>query len=93
MDALDKVGKTVIRDVLGKGWLTHDGMWFLNTCREFGIEKANELNKKAIRSLAPIEIGRMKQLLGVTGNRFETFDALAQFMAAGLELDPAARGF
>jgi len=86
MDVLDQVEKKAIRDVLGKGWLTHDGMWFFNTCREFGIEKANELNKKAIRSLAPIEIGRMKQLLGVAGDRFETFDALAQFMAAGLEL-------
>ncbi len=86
MNVLDKVEKTAIRDVLGKDWLTHDGMWFSNTYREFGIEKANELNKKAIRSLAPIEIGRMKQLLGVAGDHFETFDDLARFMAAGLEL-------
>ncbi|MBN2284432.1 MAG: hypothetical protein JXO48_11135 [Deltaproteobacteria bacterium] len=86
MGVLDEVERTAIRDVLGKGWLTHDGMWFFHTCREFGIEKANELNKAAIRSLAPIEMGRMKRLLGVTGDRFETFDDLAQFMLAGLEL-------
>ena len=45
MSVLDEIEKTEIRNLLGKGWLTHDGMWFYNICQEFGIEKANELNK------------------------------------------------
>jgi hypothetical protein len=53
---LNKIGKREIRDLLGKGWLTHDGMWFYHTYQELGIDKANKLNKAAIRSLAPIEI-------------------------------------
>ena len=28
MRSLYAVGKEEIRDLLGKGWLTHDGMWF-----------------------------------------------------------------
>jgi hypothetical protein len=51
---------------VGKDWLTHEGMWFYHTCREFGIEKANEVNKAAIKSLAPIEMDEMKRLLGIT---------------------------
>jgi hypothetical protein len=86
MGVLDGIEKTEIRNVLGKGWLTHDGMWFYHTCREFGIEKANEVNKAAIQSLAPIEMNRMKRLLGIARDRFETFDELGHFMHEALEL-------
>jgi hypothetical protein len=51
---------------MGKDWLTHEGMWFYHTCREFGIEKSNEVNKAAIKSLVPIEMDKMKRLLGIT---------------------------
>jgi len=61
LSALNRVGKKEIRDLLGKGWLTHDGMWFYHTQQELGVEKANILNKAAIRSLAPIEIKRVKK--------------------------------
>ena len=86
MGMLDRIGKTEIRDLLGKGWLTHDGMWFYHTCREFGIEKANELNKAAIKCLASIEMDRMKRLQGIVREKFESFDELVQFMLAALEL-------
>ncbi|MCK7507517.1 MAG: hypothetical protein MZV70_28085 [Desulfobacterales bacterium] len=41
------------------------GCGFTTACREFGIEKANHLNKAAIKSLAPIEIERIKKALGI----------------------------
>lgn len=75
-----------IRNLLGKGWLTHDGMWFYHTFLELGIEKANELNKAAIRSMAPIEVHRMKRVLGIKKEKLETFDELVQFMQPALEL-------
>jgi hypothetical protein len=56
MGVLEGIEITEIRNVLGKGWLTHDGRWFCHTCREFRIERANELNKAAIKSLAQMEI-------------------------------------
>jgi hypothetical protein len=85
MGVLDGIEKTEIRDLLGKGWLTHDGMWFFHTCREFGIERANALNKAAIKSLAPIEVERAKQVLR-TAKGIGTFDALMDFMLGALEL-------
>jgi hypothetical protein len=44
MGVLDGIEKTEIRNILGKDWLTNDGMWFYHTCYEFGIEKANKIN-------------------------------------------------
>jgi hypothetical protein len=84
--ALNTLEKREIRDLLGKGWLTHDGMWFYHTYQEFGIEKANKLNKAAIRSLAPIEIKRVKKALGIGGEKIGTFEALKDFMFKALEM-------
>ena len=86
MGALEKIEKTEIRDLLGKGWLTHDGMWFYNTYLECGIEKANQLNKAAIKSMAPFEMERMKKILGIVQEDLGSFDKLFQFMLAALEL-------
>ena len=86
MSTLDKIGKKEIRDLLGKGWLTHDGMWFYHTYRELGIEKANTLNKAAIRSLAPIEVKRTMKILGMDKETIRTTVELEKFMLEALEL-------
>jgi hypothetical protein len=96
LSVLNNIGKREIRDLLGKGWLTHDGMWFYNAYQELGIEKANKLNKAAIRSLAPIEIKRVKKVLGIGGEKIGTFEALNDFMLAALEMilpDSVFEGF
>ncbi len=86
VSVLNKIGKREIRDLLGKGWLTHDGMWFYHTYQELGIEKANKLNKAAIRSLAPIEIKRVKKALGIVGKKIGTPEDLKGFMLEALEV-------
>ena len=86
MGVLDRIEKIDVRDLLGKGWLTHDGMWFYHTYQEFGIERANALNKAAIKSLAPIEMERAKRVLGIDKERFDTFDEFMDFMLSALEL-------
>lgn len=86
MNVLDKIEKKDIRDLLGKGWLTHDGMWFYHTYRQLGIEKANILNRAAIRPLAPIEMKRTKKLLGVCGEKIVACEELKDFMLDALEL-------
>jgi hypothetical protein len=83
---LNKIEKREIRDLLGKGWLTHDGLWFYHTYQELGVEKANKLNKAAIRSLAPIEIKRVKKVLGIRGEKIGTFEELKDFMLEALEM-------
>ena len=35
VDPLAKVDKEELRDLLGKGWLTHDGMWFVHAAADF----------------------------------------------------------
>ncbi len=86
MDVLDRIEKSKVRDLLGKGWLTHDGMWFYHTCRELGVEKANALNRAAIKSMAPIEMARTKAILAMDKQKTDTFDALKEFLFDALEL-------
>jgi hypothetical protein len=86
MGVLDKIEKTDLRDLLGKGWLTHDGLWFFHTCRELGIERTNTLNLAAIKSLAPIEVERAKRILGMGREKINDFDRLMEFLLAALEL-------
>ncbi len=75
-----------VRDYLARGWLTHDGMWFYNAQQELGIETANRLNLAAIRSMAPTEVRRTGKLLGMTGDRVESFDELYRFMRSALSM-------
>ena len=86
MNVLEKIEKKDLRDLLGKGWLTHDGMWFFQTYQALGIEQANTLNKAAIRSIAPIEISRVKKLLGADEHKIESFENLLDFMFKAFEL-------
>ncbi len=86
MSVLDGIEKAEIRDLLGKGWLTHDGMWFYQAFLECGVETANALNKAAIKSMAPFEMQRAKRALGMSKERFDTLDELQGFMLGALEL-------
>ena len=38
MTILNKIEKGEIRDLLGRGWLTHDGMWFYHTAKMLGVK-------------------------------------------------------
>jgi hypothetical protein len=96
MSVLERVEKSELRDMLGKGWLTHDGMWFFHTSQAYGVEQANTLNKAAIRSIAPIEINRVKKILGVGEGEFESFEGLRDFLLNAFELilpGSVSRGF
>ena len=86
MNVLDSIEKKEIRDLLGKGWLTHDGMWFYNTYQALGIEQANTLNKAAIRSIAPIEINRVKKILGWGEEKIQSYEILKDFMDKAFQL-------
>ena len=73
--------KEEIIDLLNRCWLTHDGMWFYHCLKNFGIEKANELNKAAIKSLAPMEIDRIRKALGME-KQIDNFQELKDFFIA-----------
>ena len=51
-----------------KNWLAHDGLWFQEVERAYGIEKAIELDTEAWRRFSPIEAKRIKTLLNLPEN-------------------------
>jgi hypothetical protein len=68
------IDKDQLKELLLKCWMTHDGMWFYHSMQEYGIEKANQINKAAIKSLATIEIDRIRKVFGP--EKVETFQDL-----------------
>ena len=86
MRSLYAVGKEEIRDLLGKGWLTHDGMWFYSVYREYGIEKANKLNKDAIESMVPFEVQRLTHIMGIQITDLKSIENVRDFLLHGMEL-------
>ena len=86
MRSLDSVGKEELRDLLGKGWLTHDGMWFYSVYKELGIEKANKLNKDAIKSMVPFEAHRLTQIMGIQKTDLKSIEIVRDFLLFGMEL-------
>ena len=85
MNPPSELGRKEIIDLLNRCWMTHDGMWFYHCFQEFGIKKANHLNKAAIKSLAPIEVERIKKTLGME-KKIENFQELRNFFEKAFPL-------
>jgi hypothetical protein len=81
---INKLSQKELIEFLGKCWMTHDGMWFYSTFMENGIESANRINKAAIKSLAPIEIHRLKKLMGI--DFILSYEELKKFFMGASEL-------
>jgi Family of unknown function (DUF6125) len=76
--------KDELKDLLVKGWMTHDAMWFYNCLQECGIEKTNRINKAAIRDMAAIEIKRMQKAVGA--GQVNTFKEFKRFFDMAMEI-------
>lgn len=86
IDGLETIGKKELRELLTKSWMTHDAMWFMHSIETFGIEKANEVNIAAVRSMSSIEIKRLQKALGYSDCRFSKFNDLVEFIQAAFGL-------
>ena len=86
MKTLEELEKKEIVVLLNKCWMTHDGMWFYHCANEFGMEKTNQLNKKAINALAPIEVSRLKHAVGFEKETVETFEELKRLLNRAADL-------
>jgi hypothetical protein len=86
MKTLEEMTREEIVELLNRSWMTHDGMWFYHCFQECGIETANRLNKAAIRTMAPLEMARMKKALGFTGDRIRSFSEFREFFTAAARL-------
>jgi len=69
--------KNELKELLNKGWMTHDAMWFYHCLEEFGIEKTNRINLADIKSMSAIEIKRYQKALGL--EKVDTFDEFKHF--------------
>lgn len=64
--------------------MTHDAAWFANTVQQCGIEKANIINRAAVKTMAMIEANRLKEVLQV--GRIVNFEELTTFITTGFEI-------
>lgn len=81
---LKTLRKNELKEILIKNWMTHDAMWFYNCLQECGIERTNKINKAAIRSMAAIEIKRIKKAVGI--DKVETFEDLKPVIDAAFHI-------
>jgi hypothetical protein len=76
--------KKELKELLNKGWMTHDAMWFYNCLQECGIEKTNKINRAAVRAMAAVEMKRMQKALGL-GNP-QTFEELKKLFEISMAI-------
>jgi len=75
---LESINKNELKELLIKGWMTHDAMWFLHCLQKTGIELTNKINKAASKGLGLIEAKRFKKILGI--NKITKSDELKLFV-------------
>ena len=63
MDLMKKLNREDVKELFSKNWLTNDAMWYGSCIQELGPEKANQLNKRAVRLMAAIEMKRVMKLM------------------------------
>lgn len=73
-----------LKQFLLRGWMTHDAMWLKNAIEMVGIERANLLNRAAIRDMTPIEVQRVLAALGMAG--VSSFAELQTFLTGAMGL-------
>ena len=87
MDLIGKLSREEIKELFSKNWMTHDAMWYGNCMHELGPEKANRLNKCAVRLMAAIEIKRIAKLMGKTKDfQIQSLDELAEIIATAFQV-------
>jgi len=57
------------KDLLIKGWMSHDARWFMAVAEQFGIEAANRLNQMVARDLGRVEMKRFMKALDLSPSR------------------------
>ena len=87
MELIKDLNKDEVRELFSKNWLTHDAMWYGSCVQEVGPEKANRLNKTAVRLMAGIEIKRFIKLMGKEkGYNVRTFSELEEIIDTAFRL-------
>ncbi|KQC05945.1 MAG: hypothetical protein APR62_08930 [Smithella sp. SDB] len=87
MSIFEKIDKADLKELLIKNWMTHDAMWLYHCVNECGIDKMNTINQAAVKSMASIEIQRIRKLLGIPKDKkIETIEELMAIMETAMEI-------
>ena len=54
------------KDLLVKGWMSHDARWFMAVTQHFGIDAANRLNQFVCREIGRVEMKRYMKTLALS---------------------------
>jgi len=54
------------KDLLIKGWMSHDARWFMAVAEDFGIDAANRLNQIVCREVGRVEMKRYMKTLALS---------------------------
>ncbi len=63
---LSSLSFDVQKDLLIKGWMSHDARWFMAVAEHFGIKAANRLNQIVARELGRVEMKRFMKSLNLS---------------------------
>jgi len=59
----DSLSFEMEKDLLIKGWMSHDARWFMAVADRFGIDTASRLNQMVARELGRVEMKRFMKAL------------------------------
>ncbi len=54
------------KNLLIKGWMSHDARWFMAVAKHFGMEAANRLNQSVCREIGRVEMKRYMKTLAIS---------------------------
>jgi hypothetical protein len=54
------------KDLLIKGWMSHDARWFMAVTQHFGIDVANRMNQSVCREIGRVEMKRFMKTLALS---------------------------
>ncbi len=57
------------KDLLIKGWMSHDARWFMAVAKHFGMDAANRLNQSVCRELGRVEMKRYMKILNLSTSK------------------------
>jgi Family of unknown function (DUF6125) len=57
------------KDLLVKGWMSHDARWFMAVTQHFGIDVANRMNQFVCREIGRVEMKRYMKILGLSASK------------------------
>ncbi|MCX5848601.1 MAG: DUF6125 family protein [Deltaproteobacteria bacterium] len=87
MSIIDKIDKAELKELLIKNWMTHDAMWLYHCVNECGVDTMNKINQAAVKSMASIEIQRIRKLMGIPKDKkIKTIDDLMIIMGTAMEI-------